>query len=65
MNCYKVGDLVLYNNRNDPPKTNTLVLIMGITSDRHRKVMFLKNGFITENCWIGYLLPVGDNYVNR
>ena len=58
MNCYKVGDLMLYNNRNYPLVNNTLVLIMGVTTQRHRKVMFLKNGFITEDCWIGYLLPV-------
>ena len=49
---------MLYNNINDPPKTNTLVLIVGIASDRHRKVMFVKDGFLTKNCWIGYLLPV-------
>jgi len=65
MNCYKVGDLMLYNNINDPPKTKTLVLILGIVNERHRKVMFLKNGFITKNCWVGYLLPVGDNHVSR
>ena len=58
MNCYKVGDLMVYNNRESPRLSDTLVLIMGITSNRHRKVMFLVNGLITENCWIGYLLPV-------
>ena len=58
MNCYKIGDIMLYNNRENPRLTDTLVLIMGVTDHRHRKVMFLKDGFITENCWIGYLLPV-------
>ena len=52
----QVGDLMLYNNR-DHNKCDSLVLIMGVTDRRHRKVMFLKDGFITENCWIGYLRP--------
>ena len=58
MNCYKVGELLLYNNRHDRAKSDTLVLVLSITSDRHREVLFLKNGFISKNCWIGYLLPV-------
>ena len=65
MNCYKVGDLMLYNNRNHLTYSNTLVLIMGIASEKHRKIMFLKDGFIGKACWIGHLLPIGDSHVNR
>ena len=58
MNCYKVGDLMVYNNRENPRLCDTLVLIMEITGRYYRKVMFLKDGITTEACWIGYLLPV-------
>ncbi len=56
---------MLYNNRENPRLNDTLVLIMGNNGRIHRKVMFLKDGFITENCWVGYLLPIGDNHVSR
>ena len=52
----KIGDLVIYDNR-DNHRHETLVLIMENNGRIHRKVMFLKDGFITENCWIGYLRP--------
>ena len=60
-----IGDIMLYNNREYPRLNNTLVLIMGNNGRMHRKVMFLKDGVITENCWVGYLLPVGDSHVSR
>ena len=56
---------MLYNNREYPRLNNTLVLIMGVKNPQHLKVMFLKDGVITENCWVGYLLPVGDSHVSR
>tara|TARA_A100001391_G_C4832236_1_gene214506 strand:- start:151 stop:345 length:195 start_codon:yes stop_codon:yes gene_type:complete len=63
MNCYKIGDIMLYNNRENPRLTDTLVLIMEITGRYYRKVMFLKDGITTEACWIGYLLPIEETEI--